>query len=350
MGELRLKNLSIHYGGEWVIRNFDLEVRDGEMVSLLGPSGAGKTTILKAVAGLLPPVQGEIEIDGRTVHGLPPEKRDAVMVFQQPLLFPFMNVDQNIGFGLRMRGVGVGEVRRRIEAILKLTQLEGMGHRKVHELSGGQQQRVSLARALILKPAILLLDEPLSNLDANLRQQMRELIQDIQRETRITTLFVTHDQTEALMMSHRVTLLLEGRPRQVGSPQELFHKPADPDVARFFGGHNFINGKIHQGFFESPYGRFEASDSVGNGNRDTATIRPEDIMITSTLPSAANGMVQGEVLKTTFEGAATRVWVQCNDTTFVVLTPETGYHAGQTVHLKLPSEKVWIFPQPSTPS
>ena len=151
MGELRLKNLSIHYGGEWVIRNFDLEVRDGEMVSLLGPSGAGKTTILKAVAGLLPPVQGEIEIDGRTVHGLPPEKRDAVMVFQQPLLFPFMNVYQNIGFGLRMRGVGGAEVRRRIEAILELTQLEGMGHRKVHELSGGQQQRVSLARALILK-------------------------------------------------------------------------------------------------------------------------------------------------------------------------------------------------------
>jgi ABC-type Fe3+/spermidine/putrescine transport system ATPase subunit len=216
----------------------------------------------------------------------------------------------------------------------------------VHELSGGQQQRVSLARALILKPAILLLDEPLSNLDASLRQQMRELIQDIQSETRITTLFVTHDQTEALMMSHRVTLLLDGRPRQVGSPQELFHKPADPDVARFFGGHNFISGKIRQGVFESPFGHFAAHDAVGNGDRDTATIRPEDILISGIRSAGGNGSVHGQVLKTIFEGATTRVWVQCNGTTFVVLTPKTGYRTGQTVHLTLPPEKVWVFPKP----
>ena len=239
MGELQLKNLTIRYGSVPIVRNLNLEVHDGEMVALLGPSGAGKTTVLKAVAGLIHPHEGEIIIDGQPVKNLPPEKRNAVMVFQKSLLFPFMNVAQNIAFGMRMQGFQGREARFKIREIMQLTELDGLGQRKIHELSGGQQQRVSLARALVLKPAILLLDEPLSNLDANLRQQMRELIQDIQTETRITTLFVTHDQAEALMISHRVGLLLDGRLRQVGEPRDLFYRPADTDVARFFGGCNF---------------------------------------------------------------------------------------------------------------
>lgn len=234
MGELLLRNLTIRYGSTAVVRDFDLEVLDGEMVALLGPSGTGKTTLLKAVAGLIHPYRGEIIIDGQPVNYLPPEKRSAVMVFQKSLLFPFLNVAQNIAFGLRMKGRQGRDTRQKIQEIMQLTELTGLEQRKVHELSGGQQQRVSLARALVLKPAILLLDEPLSNLDANLRQQMRELIQDIQAETRITTLFVTHDQAEALMISHRVGLLLDGRLRQVGKPRDLFYRPADPEVARFF--------------------------------------------------------------------------------------------------------------------
>jgi ABC-type Fe3+/spermidine/putrescine transport system ATPase subunit len=178
MGKLSIQDLHIRYGDQPVIENFSLEIQDGELVSVLGPSGAGKTTILKAVAGLLTPQKGDIFIDGAKINHLPPEKRDAVMVFQKPLLFPFMNVAQNVAFGLRMRGKPGRKERRQIDEILELTQLQGLHRRKVHELSGGQQQRVSLARALVLKPSILLLDEPLSNLDFNLRQQMRELIRE----------------------------------------------------------------------------------------------------------------------------------------------------------------------------
>jgi len=340
MGELRLKNLTIRYDGEPVVRDFNLEIRDGEMVGLLGPSGTGKTTVLKAVAGLLRPHQGEIFIDGQPVQHLPPEKRSAVMVFQKSLLFPFLNVEQNIAFGLRMQRRQDRDSGKRIRKIMQLTELTGLGRRKVHELSGGQQQRVSLARALVLKPAILLLDEPLSNLDANLRQQMRELIQDIQAETRITTLFVTHDQAEALMISHRVGLLLNGRLRQVGEPRELFYRPADPEVARFFGGCNFITGRIKDGHFHSAFATIPTSLTNGNGHLMTATIRPEDILITT--ESTYN--LKGRVKKINFEGSATRIWVQCQDSRFVVLTSDADLSPGQQVGLHLPPEKIRIFP------
>jgi ABC-type Fe3+/spermidine/putrescine transport system ATPase subunit len=343
MGELFLKNVSINYGSERVIRKFNLTVRDGELVSLLGPSGAGKTTLLKAVAGLIQPAEGDICIDGHSVIDLPPEKRDAVMVFQKPLLFPFMNVKQNIGFGLRMHGLGYNEITARIQQITDLVQLEGFEDRKVHELSGGQQQRVSLARALVLKPAILLLDEPLSNLDANLRQQMRDLIADIQSETGITTLFVTHDQTEALMLSHRVSLLLGGRLRQVGRPRDLFHHPADPEVARFFGGSNFFKGKISNGTFYSPYGNAPAAGIPADGELSTATIRPEDILIS--VDSEYD--VKGRVEKTSFEGTATRVWFACAGTRFVVLTPNPDFCVGQPASIDLPPDKIRVFPHES---
>ena len=340
MGELLLKNLTIRYGSTPVIRDFNLEVLDGEMVALLGPSGTGKTTVLKAVAGLIQPYQGEIFIDGQPVNNLPPEKRSAVMVFQKSLLFPFLNVTQNIAFGLRMQGRQDRDINKKIQEIMQLTELSGLGQRKVHELSGGQQQRVSLARALVLKPAILLLDEPLSNLDANLRQQMRELIQDIQAETRITTLFVTHDQAEALMISHRVGLLLDGRLRQVGEPRDLFYRPADPDVARFFGGCNFIQGRIKDGHFQSEFATVPTSHTNGNGHLRTATIRPEDILIAS----ESNYNLQGRVQKINFEGSTTRIWVQCRGNRFVVLTSDADFAPGQNVGLQLPPEKIRIFP------
>ena len=341
MGELGLNNLTIRYGGTTVVRDFNLKVLDGEMVSLLGPSGAGKTTVLKAVAGLIHPHKGDILIDGHLVTDLPPEKRNAVMVFQKSLLFPFMNVAQNIAFGLRMQSrLPDGEVRKKIREIMQLTQLTGLEKRKIHELSGGQQQRVSLARALVLKPAILLLDEPLSNLDANLRQQMRELIQDIQTETGITTLFVTHDQAEALVLSHRVGLLLDGRLRQVGKPRMLFHQPADPEVARFFGGCNFIQGRIKNGHFHSEFATVPTTLKNGNGYSVTATIRPEDVIISSN----SNYDLQGEIQKANFEGTTTRIWVHCKGSRFVVLTPDADFSPGQQVGLLLPPDKIRIFP------
>jgi len=296
--------------------------------------------VLKAVAGLIQPEKGEIFIDGQPAQDLAPEKRNAVMVFQKTLLFPFLNVEQNIAFGLRMQGHKGANTIRRIEQILQLTQLTGLGRRKVHELSGGQQQRVSLARALVLKPAVLLLDEPLSNLDANLRQQMRELIQDIQAETRITTLFVTHDQAEALMMSHRVCLLLNGRLRQTGKPRELFYLPADPEVARFFGGCNFIQGRVKDGVFRSQFGNAPAPELNGNGHLRTATIRPEDIQ----LSLDAKYDLHGKIAKTNFEGSSSRIWVKCKGTRFVVLTSDNDFKPGQSVRLQLPPDKIRIFP------
>jgi len=340
MGELILENLSIGYGNQPVIRDFNLRIADGEMVSILGPSGAGKTTILKAIAGLTEPSHGQILLSGRPLRGVPPEKRDAVMVFQNPLLFPFMNVEQNISFGLRMQRHAEAVIEEQIENILDLTRLTGLGRRKIHELSGGQQQRVSLARALVLKPAVLLLDEPLSNLDANLRQQMRELILEIQAKTRVTTLFVTHDQSEALMMSHRVALLLGGRLRQTGRPRDLFYRPVDPEVARFFGGTNFFKGRFKDGRFHTDFGSFQLPETTANGHALTATIRPEDILI-----SPENDFeIDGQVERTSFEGIATRVWIKCREKTLVVLTTGAEFDLGQNVRLRLPPGKIRVFP------
>jgi ABC-type Fe3+/spermidine/putrescine transport system ATPase subunit len=346
MGELVLSHLDIRYQNQRVIHDFNLTVANGELVSLLGPSGAGKTTILRAVAGLLHPCRGDICIDGQSVLGTAPEKRNAVMVFQKPLLFPFMNVEQNVAFGLKMRGLSGKHTQRRIQEILAMTQLGGLGRRKVHELSGGQQQRVSLARALVLKPAVLLLDEPLASLDATLRQRMRELIQQVQAETRVTTLFVTHDQSEALMISHRVSLLLDGRLRQVGKPHQLFYQPLDSEVARFFGGTNFFEGYIRDHMFVSDVCRVPVPSQKTNGNRFRATIRPEDVGISRRDASGQNGHILGRVKRTSFEGMATRVWVDCPTIQFTVLTPETGYQPGDRVRLAIPPEKVRVFPAP----
>jgi ABC-type Fe3+/spermidine/putrescine transport system ATPase subunit len=340
MGRLALSGIAVAFGAQAVVSDLSLEADDGEFVSLLGPSGAGKTSILKVVAGLLQPARGDVAIDGRSVLALPPERRSAVMVFQKPLLFPFMNVEQNIGFGLRMLGTGAPEMRRRIGEIIELTRLDGLQRRKVHEISGGQQQRVALARALVLKPSILLLDEPLSSLDANLRQQMRELLQDVQAETRITTLLVTHDQAEALMLSHRVGLLLNGRLQQIGTPEDLFHRPADPAVAEFFGGCNFFKGRIRQGAFTCALGSFPAPGISSNGHLLTATIRPEDIRVAveGDLP------ISGRIRKTSFEGAATRLWVECGGLTVVVLAPGGRFAAGQSVRLGFPADRLRVFP------
>ncbi len=344
MGSLVLRDLTIHYERQAVVQGFNLAIGEGEMAALLGPSGAGKTTILKVVAGLLPPTRGDILIDGKAVSAFPPEKRDVVMVFQKPLLFPFMNVAQNIAFGLKMRGDGPERQREAVTRILKLTRLEGLGGRKVHALSGGQQQRVALARALVLEPAVLLMDEPLSNLDANLRQEMRELILSIQSELKITTLFVTHDQSEALMMAQRVALLLDGRLRQAGTPQDLFHRPADPEVARFFGGGNFFEGRLQGGIFECAFGDLPVAAASGNGHVRTATIRPEDIQLAPDAAALPESLT-GTVVRTRFEGTATRAWIACAAHELVVLTAAGELAPGQKVRLRFPPEKIRVFPE-----
>ncbi len=232
---VRIERLSAGYGRQAVLRDISLAIEPGELVSLLGPSGCGKSTLLRVVAGLHAPTQGEIRFNDRVVMGLPAERRGAAMVFQKPLLFPYLTVGGNVAFGLKMRGMGRAEIRERVASALRLVQLEGYENRHPGEISGGQEQRVALARALVTEPQLLLLDEPFSALDLNLRSEMQRLVREIQQQLRMTTIFVTHDQTEAARLADRVALLLDGELVQFDRPRQFYTAPASPAVARFFG-------------------------------------------------------------------------------------------------------------------
>ncbi len=339
MGRLELRRLTIKYTTKPVIQDLSITINDGEIVSLLGPSGVGKTTILKAIAGLLHPASGSILINGDPVDHLTTEKRDVVLIFQKPLLFPFLDVGRNIGFGLKMAGIKGPDADKKIDKIMEITGLEKLKNRKIHQLSGGQQQRVALARGLVLEPSVLLLDEPLSNLDAELRQQMRELICKIQSQTGTTMLFVTHDQNEALTISDRICLLLDGRLRQTGTPAELFYQPADADVARFFGCTNFIHGTIENGLFQS--GAIRCTTSLGNSSAALAVIRPEDIVLG---PDEIHNSINGKVVQIQFEGSATRVTIEAGQSIFSALCQRPAVTKEQNVRLHFPADRLHILP------
>ncbi|MCZ7545363.1 MAG: ABC transporter ATP-binding protein [Anaerolineae bacterium] len=227
MTQVTLENLTRRFGDVTAVDNLNLEIDSGELVAFLGPSGCGKTTTLRMIAGLLEPTSGDVKFDGASILDTPVEKRGAVMVFQQHLLFANMNVEKNVGFGLRMRGVDRAAIRKRVAEMLDLVRLSGFEDRRPEELSGGQQQRVALARALVVEPRVLLLDEPLANLDANLRLEMRDLIRNIQRRMQITTIFVTHDQEEAVMLADRVALMFDGVIQQYTPPRAFYERPAN---------------------------------------------------------------------------------------------------------------------------
>ena len=241
---LSLQGLSKSYGGASALRAVSLEVAPGQLLALLGPSGCGKTTLLRLVAGLLEPDAGEIRLGGQNVAHLPPEGRDLSMVFQRPTLFPHLNVAANVGFGLKMRGVSRQEVERRVGEALASVQLTGFEGRKPRQLSGGQQQRVAIARAVVTEPKLLLMDEPFSSLDAGLREEMRELVRDLQGHLGITTLFVTHDQMEALELADVLGVMFAGEVAQLGTPQEVFERPQSAQVAQFMGGTNLLTGRL----------------------------------------------------------------------------------------------------------
>ncbi|WP_342364342.1 ABC transporter ATP-binding protein [Terrarubrum flagellatum] len=221
--------------------NFSLE--KGEMLALLGPSGCGKTTILRMIAGLIEPTSGSIRIDGREIAALPVHRRNMGMVFQSYALLPHLTVADNVGFGLEMRGVGKAERMKRVDAALQMVKLGGLGERRISQLSGGQQQRAAIARSLVIEPSLLLLDEPLSNLDAKLRDELRNEIRDLQRRTGTTAIFVTHDQSEALAAADRIVVMSAGRIEQTGSPSDIFDRPATRFVASFIGDGTFLEGE-----------------------------------------------------------------------------------------------------------
>ncbi len=241
IAHLTLDRLEKRFGtGPAAVEALSLQVREGELLGMLGPSGCGKTTTLRMIGGLLPASAGRIVVAGRDITDLPPHRRDMGIVFQNYALFPHMTVVQNLAFGLEMRGVKRADIARRVQRALEMVRLPGFADRRPRQLSGGQQQRVALARALIIEPSILLLDEPLSNLDANLREEMRVEIRDIQKRLGITAVFVTHDQAEALAICDRIALMRSGRLEQFGSPAEIYEHPANAFVAGFVGRINSI--------------------------------------------------------------------------------------------------------------
>jgi len=280
MAQLRLEGVSKRLGGQVVIDGLDLEVASGALVCLLGASGSGKTTILRMIGGFLPVDGGRIRIDGRDVTDTPPERRPTGMVFQSYALWPNMDVVNNIAYGLRVRRLGREEIRARVAAVLALVDLKGQDRKFPAQLSGGQQQRVALARSLVLDPQVLLLDEPLSNLDAKLRERVREDIRAIQQRSGTTTVFVTHDQEEALSISDRVAILDRGRIEQYETPGVLYRRPASLHVATFIGAMNRFSGHVEGrglrlGTALVPCDRPPA---VSGGPLDLC-VRPEDVIL-----------------------------------------------------------------------
>lgn len=242
--EIRLEKLLKSFGEVTPIDNIDLHIKKGEFLTLLGPSGCGKTTTLRCIAGLEKPTSGNIYFDGQRINDVPPNKRDTGFVFQNWALFPHLSVASNIAFGLELRRMSKKEINRRVDEALELVRLSGLDRRYPAQLSGGQQQRVAVARALVIRPKVLLFDEPLSNLDAKLRKEMRIELKTLHEKLRITIIYVTHDQTEALALSHRIALLYEGRIQQLGTPIGIYNYPTNLFVADFMGFENFIDCRI----------------------------------------------------------------------------------------------------------
>lgn len=256
MATVTLKNINAGYGETQVLRDFSLAAEDGELLALLGASGCGKTTVLKTIAGLLEAETGEIMLRQENITNLPAEKRGTAMVFQKPLLFPYLTVAENVAFGLKMRSLPTDEIRRKVAETLQMVQLEDFASRLPKQLSGGQEQRVALARAVVTNPRVLLLDEPFSALDAQLRVEMRNLVRELQKRLKITTVFVTHDQEEAVSIADRIAFIDGGELAQIAVPPEFFANPKTLTVAEFFGW-KILAGKVIENRLETAAGMFD---------------------------------------------------------------------------------------------
>ncbi|HEV3257169.1 MAG TPA: ABC transporter ATP-binding protein [Gemmataceae bacterium] len=308
MTPIFIQDLSKRFGPTVAVDRVTLRVAAGELFFLLGPSGCGKTTLLRALAGFVEPDAGEIFFGDQRITPLPPRSRDAAMVFQAYALWPHMTVARNVAYGLQVRGLGRQEVARRVESALKLVRLEGLGERRPAQLSGGQQQRVALARALVIEPRVLLLDEPLSNLDARLRDEMREEIRRLHRQTGLTMVYVTHDQKEALALAERLAVMDRGRLVQVGTPADVYNQPATPFVASFLGDTNLLPGTVHDRHggrctVETALGPLTAEVANGvpaAGAAVVCSIRPQALALQ--LPEAGLNRIAGTVEQVTFLG------------------------------------------------
>ena len=344
MTHVSIKNLTKIYPGSTIpsLDNLSLEIESGSLTALLGPSGCGKTTTMKMIAGLLDQTEGDVTFDNISILTEKPENRGVVMVFQNHLLFPYMNVQDNIGFGLKMRNVDKDQIYKRVLEMLDLVKLPNMENRMPKELSGGQQQRVALARALIVQPKVLLLDEPLSNLDAHLRFEMRDLIRNLQQSMGITTIFVTHDQEEAVVLADQVALILDGRLKQYDKPDVFYKRPTDVLTAQFFGGQNFIKGTSKNNLFNSNIGEFTLPQNCLKGS-GILTFRPENVQI-GKAPKNLN-TVKAKIIDKIFLGTQTRLKLSINDELIQVIANPNEVEETDTgieIDINVPPSSLWV--------
>lgn len=308
---IELQGITKIYDDNTVLDNIDLYIRKREFITLLGPSGCGKTTTLRIIAGFEYPTSGKVLFDGRDVSGVPPYKREVNTVFQKYALFPHMNVEDNIAFGLTLKKTTADEIKRRVDEMLNMIDLPGYNKRKVDSLSGGQQQRIAIARALVNRPKVLLLDEPLGALDLKMRKEMQLELKSMQQQLGITFVYVTHDQEEALTMSDTIVVMAQGRIQQIGTPEMIYNEPKNGFVADFIGESNIIDGIMHADCDVSFGGaRFECVDTGFSPDEPVdVVVRPEDIY----LVEPEKGQISGRVISTTFKGVHYEMIVQCGD-------------------------------------
>ena len=337
---IELKNITVAFDGEKVLDDLSLYIRDGEFVTLLGSSGCGKTTTLRIIAGFIEPDEGTMLFDSKDMSGVPPYKREVNTIFQRYALFPHYNVFENIAYGLRVRKTPEPVIREEVEKMLKLVGLSGFEKRNVTKLSGGQQQRVAIARALVLKPKVLLLDEPLAALDLKLRKDMQNELKNIQKQMGITFIYVTHDQEEALSMSDTVVVMNRGKIQQIGSPIDIYNEPKNAFVADFIGESNIIDG-VMKADYKVTFARhtFECLDKgFAEGEEVDVVVRPEDVDIVP----ADRGMVTGKVTSVTFRGVHFEIIVDIGGFKWMIQTTDE-HREGDVVGLFVEPDAIHIM-------
>lgn len=341
MATVEISNIEKFYGAYQALDDINVDIADGEFVVLVGPSGCGKSTLLQMIAGLETISGGELRINGNIVNYLPPKQRDIAMVFQNYALYPHMTVAQNMGFSLRIRREPPDEIRRQVERAAKILNLDQLLERKPRELSGGQRQRVAMGRAIVRQPQVFLFDEPLSNLDAKLRLSMRTEIKELHQRLKTTTIYVTHDQDEAMTMADRIVVMNTGVVSQIGAPLELYDRPTNTFVAGFIGSPamNFLNGVARAGRFEADNGSvwvLPGDTSVGDGQRCTFGIRPEFL--------TTGGDVEANVIVTEPTGSETQIVADLGGEHFVCLFSErVPARPGDTLKLSVDPQKCHVF-------
>ena len=360
MSTVTLNRLGKRYGMSVAVEDVSLEIAQGEMIVLLGPSGCGKTTTLRMIAGFVEVSHGDILLDGRSILPLPPHKRDLGLVFQSYALFPHMTVARNVAFGLEMRGMKKPAVEARVAEMLRLTRLETLAGRYPRELSGGQQQRVALGRALAIEPRLLLLDEPLSNLDAALRGAVGRDIKLLQKSAGLTTLMVTHDQDEAMAMADRLVVMKEGRVQQVGTQEDLYERPANPFVAGFIGRSTVLPGTLQDGrFVAQGVALHLAGAYAGGAGPATLALRPERLSVVppgppGPAPGPAPGTVPGTVTLASYLGATREYLVRIGPELDLIVHDGTGRGGalpaiGTAVTVRWDEEAERVFSADGTP-